>query len=384
MKIGYATTFDSQDMDNWSGTPFFMANGFKNQSIDIEYIGKLQNQLPKYFKLKQWWKKFRYGERESPRFNRIAAVRYSEQLEHKIAGRALDVIIAPQINPIAYFNGKIPLILWTDALYAGLSGFYPGFMKHSQSSIQQGHEITEATLSRLKLAIFSSEWAASTAIDFYGMQKEKVHVVPFGANFHCNHKIDDIKRFISLRPKKTIRLLFLGKNWERKGGDIVLKVAKEIHEGGFPVELHIVGCSLPKGLDYPNYIYFHGFISKKSLSGIVKIKKLLSESHFLFVPSHAEAYGIVFCEANAFGLPCLSTSVGGIETIIKNDVNGKCFPLNTSPSVYAEYIIKLMQNNSQYEELALSSFHEYETRLNWDVATRMVKKLIQPILGGSE
>ncbi len=380
MKIGYATTFDSQDVDNWSGTPFFMANGLKKQFIHFSYIGKLKRRLPINFRLTQLWKKFRYGERESPRFNCVAAKKYSLQLERKIAEIPLDVIIAPQINPIAYFNGKTPLILWTDALYAGLSRFYPGFTRHSESSIQQGHEMTQECLGRLRLAIFSSDWAANVAIQCYGLSKEKVKVVPFGANFHCDHTKDDVMRFLKLRSRQSIKLLFIGKDWDRKGGEIAYRVAKAIHRAGFQVELNIVGCAPPERLHIPNYIYFHGVISKKTTDGLMKIKKLLSESHFLFVPSRAEAYGIVFCEANAFGLPCISSNVGGIETIIKNGVNGRCFSLNTSIEDYVEYIIMLMQNYSQYEALALSSFHEYEKRLNWEVATKTVKGLIEAVV----
>ncbi|HEX2549295.1 MAG TPA: glycosyltransferase family 4 protein, partial [Gammaproteobacteria bacterium] len=322
MKIGYATTFDSQDVDNWSGTPFFMTDGLKNQSIQVELLGQLKKELPKNFKVKQLWKKFYSGERESPRFNCFTAQSYSRQLENKISGLHLDAIIAPQINPIAYLNCEIPIILWTDALYAGLANFYPGFMQHSRASIMQGHEVTKECLKRTRIAIFSSGWAANTAMEFYGMPQDKVKVIPFGANFHCDHTANDMMHFLKSRSREYIKLLFLGKDWQRKGGDIVLAVAEEIHARGFPIELHIVGCLPPKNRNIPSYVQCHGFISKKTSTGMIRIKNLLSTSHFLFVPSRAEAYGIVFCEANAFGLPCLSSSIGGIQTIIKNNVNG--------------------------------------------------------------
>lgn len=46
---------------------------------------------------------------------------------------------------------------------------------------------------------------------------------------------------------------------------------------------------------------------------------------------------------------------------------------------YCNYIIDLMSDYERYEELALSSFNEYKTRLNWDVAVSEVKKLILEI-----
>jgi hypothetical protein len=43
-------------------------------------------------------------------------------------------------------------------------------------------------------------------------------------------------------------------------------------------------------------------------------------------------------------------------------------------------MMDLMHNYARYEELALSSFNEYQTRLNWRVATQQVKQLIQEVL----
>lgn len=376
MKVAFATTFNSQDVSNWSGTPLNMSTGFANAGDEIIPIGNLKRRLPKYFKIKQFWKQLACGQRESPRFNITTAKYYSEQTAKLLTACTADIVIAPQINPIAYLDTNKPIVLWTDALYASLIGFYPGFSNHSASSIAQGNIITRECLSRCSLAIFSSDWAARTAIEIYGVSHEKVKVVPFGANIDCTHSLSDITAMLKRRSKNAVKLLFLGKHWDRKGGDTVFEVAKKCHALGIPVELNFVGCYPPKGTEIPNYIHCHGFISKRTAEGREKINRLLSESHFLFVPSRAEAYGIVFCEANAFGLPCLSTHVGGISTIIKNNINGMTFALDAPSDLYCQYIANLMQNYAQYEALALSSFNEFQTRLNWPTATQSVKQII--------
>ena len=113
---------------------------------------------------------------------------------------------------------------------------------------------------------------------------------------------------------------------------------------------------------------------------LAKMTQLLQEAHFLFVPSQGEAYGIVFCEANAYGLPCLTTYVGGISTIVRDDVNGKTFALDASVKEYCDYIVGLMRDRARYEEMALASFNEFETRLNWKTAVRTVTKLMREVL----
>jgi glycosyltransferase involved in cell wall biosynthesis len=377
MKLAFATTFDGRDVSNWSGTPHYMSQAFAGQDMPVEHIGSLGRRLPVGFKLKQFWKHLAAGQRESPRFNIVAAKHYSAQTAQRLLTMDVQAVIAPQINPVAYLDCKQPIVLWTDALYASLIGFYPGFSNHSASSIAQGNEITAACLERVKYAIFSSDWAARSALELYGVSEDKVKVVPFGANIQCDHSVQDIREMLRARSRDTVKLLFLGKHWHRKGGDIVFKVAKALHAAGQRVELNFVGCQPPEGTEVPSYIHCPGFISKRTPEGVARITQLLRESHFLFVPSRAEAYGIVFCEASAFGLPSLTSYVGGIGTVVKNHVNGMTFALDAPASVYCDYIMGLMQDYARYEELALSAFNEYVTRLNWRVAVRKVADIIR-------
>jgi len=78
-------------------------------------------------------------------------------------------------------------------------------------------------------------------------------------------------------------------------------------------------------------------------------------------------------------LPNLTSYIGGISTVVKDNVNGMTFALDAQADVYCDYIENLMADRKRYEELALSSFNEYQTRLNWNVATQAVTKLIQEL-----
>jgi len=374
MRIAFTTTFDAQDVHNWSGTPFHMSHALSNAGMDVDYIGSLSRKLPPFFKIKQTFKKYICDTRESPRFNITAAKHYSEQVAARLAKLNADAVVSPLINPIAYLDNKKPTILWTDALYAALLGFYPPFAWHSADTIAQGNQITMECLSRLTYAVFSSDWAANSAIELYGMSRDKVKVVPFGANLDAAPKAEDVRAAITQRSQNKIKLLFLAKSWERKGGDVVLAVTKALHDAGHAVELHVVGYTPP--VSVPPYVICHGFVSKHTPEVKEKLRRLLAESHFLFVPSRAEAYGIVFCEANAFGVPCLTTHVGGISTIVKDNVNGMTFGLDASVQSYCDYIINVMANKQRYNELANSSYNEFATRLNWASAAEQVKSLL--------
>ena len=375
MRIAFTTTFDAQDVHNWSGTPYHMSHALMNAGVGVDYIGSLSRKLPPMFKAKQIFKKYICDTRESPRFNTTAAKYYSEQVAAKLGKLNVDAIVSPLVNPIAYLDCKQPIILWTDAVYAALLGFYPPFAWHSADTIAQGNQMTAECLSRCAYAVFSSDWAANSAIELYGASRDKVKVVPFGANLDTAPDAADVRSVILQRSSKTIKLLFLAKSWERKGGDVVLAVAKALHQAGHSVELHVVGYTPPVS-DLPPYVICHGFISKHTPEGKLKIRRLLAESHFLFVPSRAEAYGIVFCEANAFGVPCLTTHVGGISTIVKDNVNGMTFALDASVERYCDYIVNVVSDDKRYAELANGAYNEFATRLNWASAAEQVKGLI--------
>jgi glycosyltransferase involved in cell wall biosynthesis len=85
---------------------------------------------------------------------------------------------------------------------------------------------------------------------------------------------------------------------------------------------------------------------------------------------------MVFPEACSFGVPCIATDVGGIPSIIKDGFNGKTFSKDAEIADYCTYISNLFSDYAQYKNLALSSFNEYQSRLNWSVAGQTVRKLI--------
>jgi len=73
----------------------------------------------------------------------------------------------------------------------------------------------------------------------------------------------------------------------------------------------------------PEFVNVIGFVDKASADGYAMLNKPLEESHFMILPTFAEAYGIVFCEASSFGLPSIALKRGGVP--VKDHVNGLLF-----------------------------------------------------------
>jgi len=305
---------------------------------------------------------------------------YARQVRRKLLKSDADVIFSPISLPIAYLDCDRPMVFWRDATFAGLKDFYPDWSNLSKRTIRAGHEQEQAVLDKCRLAIFSSDWAVQTAIENYKVPESKLKVVPFGANIECDRTLEDIKRIVASRPRDRCILLFLGRYWYRKGADVAVAVAGQLNRSGLKTRLRIVGCEPPQGEQLPDFVELVRFISKSARQGKERIGRLLAESHFLILPSRADCTPIVLPEANSFGVPCLTTRIGGIPSVIKPDVNGKLFAVDADVGEYRDYVCRLFSNFAEYEQLALSSFHEYETRLNWSVSARKVKQLLTDIL----
>jgi glycosyltransferase involved in cell wall biosynthesis len=214
------------------------------------------------------------------------------------------------------------------------------------------------------------------AIDQYQINPAKVNVVPYGANLECDRTTADIESMIAQRPTDRCRLLFYGANWQRKGGDVAVEVTKRLNQLGLPTELYVIGGQPTSSEPLPDFIQFFGLISKSTEAGRQHIEQLLCESHFLILPTRADCSPIAFPEANSFGVPSLATNVGGISTPIKNNLNGRTFSLDADPTEYCDYILSLFEDYNRYRQLALSSFDEFQSRLNWGVAGKAVKTLL--------
>lgn len=385
MKIAYATTYNSQDLKefyNWAGTGYYIAKSLKQQSIDLEYLGPLSERfaIQGICKLKRHYHQIFEGKNYLKALDPLTLQNYADRVSHKLSKIESDIVFSATITPTAYLDCPQPIVYWADATFASLLDAYPVYQNLCQASIEHGHQMERLALKKSTLAIFASDWAAQVAINYYQADPAKVKVIPFGANIDNQMTFDDVKAAIQSRPTDKCKLLFIGYDWVRKGGDIAVQITKALNSAGLNTELTVVGCSPTIEESAAPFVKTLGRIGKSTAAGSSQINQLISEAHFLILPSKAECYGLVFCEANSFGVPCLATNVGGIPTIIRDDLNGKTFALDADVNDYCNYILDLFARYSEYENLALSAFAEYQSRLNWSVAGRTAKDLLATLI----
>ena len=218
MKIAYVTTYNASDVHQWSGSGYTMAKSLTAAACELEYIGSLNEAFSLLWEVKTRF----YRQLCSKRYLRdrepCLLKSYAKQVSNTLRSRRAEIVFSPGSIPIAYLKTDKPIVFWTDATFAGMVGFYPEFSNLCKETIENGNEMEQEALSRCSYAIYASDWAAKTAVDNYSVDARKIKVVPFGANISCSRTNSDIEEMVGNRDVQTIKLLFCGVDWHRKGG----------------------------------------------------------------------------------------------------------------------------------------------------------------------
>lgn len=380
MNIAYLSDYPELSLAKWSGLEFYIAGALERQQAQIDFIGsdRADGDYPFLNKVKQ--KAYRIAGKRFLKKRTVEVVAANARQKEGLIKPATDIVFAPGTLPLAYLNTRKPRVFYVDAMFAGMVDYYEGFTNLCAESVKVGHQIEQEVVDSAAMMFFASDWAAESAVRFYNAPPEKVQVVPFGANIICNRTVADIKDVITGRLKQAVcRLLFLGVDWERKGGNTALAVVRLLNRLGINAQLHVVGVEvLPENARLP-FVVNHGFVSKKTEEGRRKLDQLFCQSHFLLLPTQAECYGVAFCEASSFGLPCITTQTGGVTTVVRDGINGMTFPLSAVADLYAAYIYELFTDQKRYAALSLSAFNEYENRLNWNVAGKSIIRRLRQL-----
>jgi glycosyltransferase involved in cell wall biosynthesis len=281
----------------------------------------------------------------------------------RAAGR-VDGVIVTQLGDAAYLKSEAPIITIHDATFFQMMDYYPGYPRscYAKETIQGAIALDKMGLERAAHCIFSSQWAADSAHHDYGIPFSKLSVAPLGANLSKVPTREECLWSFNQRGFGACKFLFLGKEWYRKGGDIAIEILNELSCRGLPVELHIVGCS-PEG-EVPSFVKSHGELWKRDPRQANELDSLFQSCDFFILPTRAECFGLVFCEAAAYGLPVVTLATGGVPEVVSPDWS-LALPPPPSPFACANWILENYRDREKYLRLAHSARTAYEQKLNW-------------------
>jgi len=373
LRIGYLTISDPNDRRSWSGTVHRIARVLEKHCGEVFNVGPLTPSSLKVGKVINRGIKYLTGRSYLHTHTISLSKKLGQMASEKLEGANCDVIFAAAASTaVAHLKTDLPIVYLSDTTFRLMVDYYPAFSALLPTSLKEADEIERLAIQKSAHLVYPSSWAGLSATKDYGADPSKIHVVPFGANIDEPPAREEIVRPIN---RDVCRLLFVGVEWSRKGGDIALETLQELERLGVPAELTVVGCRPPRGTSHQR-LNVIPFINKNDPHGRAQLDRLFKNSDFFLLPTRAECFGIVVCEACAYGLPVLSTQTGGISELIRDGQNGFLFPLQARGYQYAAKIFDLYKNANTYQGLRASSREEYERRLNWDTWGKKIEEIL--------
>lgn len=196
--------------------------------------------------------------------------------------------------------GVVPHFIYTDHTYRANWRYHP---PRATWPVYPGWEALEQEAYRNARRIFvSSRFAAESLLEDYGLSPERVEVVGSGSN---------VRPPETIAPRGGCRILFVGVEWERKGGPQLVEAVERLRRRHPQVELDIVGCAG----EHPG-VRFHGRIPAE------EVRAFYARADVFCLPSLAEPSASVLAEAALFALPIVATRVGGTPERVRDGETG--------------------------------------------------------------
>ena len=189
-------------------------------------------------------------------------------------------------------------------------------------------------------------------VSFYGVPEDRVSVVGGGANF-------EVLPELAGEPREPV-VLFVGRDWTRKGGPRLIEAFRAVHARRPDVRLQIVGTDeAPR--DEPGVEVFGTIESRERLA------ELYARASVFCLPSRYDPYGLSISEAMAYGLPCVVTRVGALDEVVLDGETGVVIPPEDTDAL-VEAMLRLLGNPGEAARLGAAGRRRVESHQNWDAA----------------
>lgn len=382
MKLLYTCPDRADDPLHWSGTVVNCRRALEAAGVELAVFDRIPFECPPSLRVRHQLHK-RLGLKTHHLDLEPAVLRRAAQrIATRFAEGDCDAVFCPGTGvPVhACLPPEIPVFTYLDATkrswietYFGLDTLCARSRRHVDAVDRRGlHDHT--------LTFFSSHWAQEEAARDYHAPAGRMAVVPFGANLVKAPDHTEVAAAILARGLDSFRLLFVGKEWARKGGPDALALVQVLRARGIAAKLDIVGCTPALTAEQLGFARVHGFIDHSTRDGAERFHALLAASHVLLFLSRAEAYGIALCEAAAFGVPAHALRVGGIPTIVRDGENGWLGDAPFNVNQAADTLAAVWKSPVSYGRIALAAREDYETRLNWQAAGRSLRTHMEAAL----
>jgi glycosyltransferase involved in cell wall biosynthesis len=210
-----------------------------------------------------------------------------------------------------------------------------------------------------------THWAAESVTRDYAMPPEKVLVAGAGPN-HAAAPLPHV-------PYDNKTILFVGIEFERKGGPLLVEAFRQLRTQHPDARLRIVGCT-PE-IDEPG-VEVIGHVSKDAPGGMDRLLQLYSEAAIFCIMSEFEPFGIVMLEAQNSAVPCVAPARFAFPEIIADGVTGRLVP-DYDPATLAGVLGEMFDDPEALARMGAAAQARAREEWTWAAAAARIHARIQ-------
>lgn len=378
LKILLLCEGDAETRDSWSGVSrsvviHLRARGHEVLSGDVDLYGAprwlnaLRTLRPS---LPRWRMRYRLHGPSFRARSRIA--------ERHLAGAPGDIDLILQVG--ATFRvadpGARPLVLYCDSnIELSRSGVPTGYSEAaflSPGEIEAIREREASIYRRADLIFTMSDRLRDSFIQDFQVAPERL------VTLHCgpNISLDETPTTPPIRgPEPTI--LFVGRDFHRKGGDLLLDAFQRVRRRLPEARLLMVGPGERPGI--PEGVQMWGFQDRDTPEGRTAMDRAYRSARVFCLPTRFEPFGTSFIEAMAYQLPCVGPRAWAVPEIIRDGETGLLVP-SENPAALAEALVQLLSDDALTLRMGQAARRRALERFTWPAIISRMEASLTPLL----
>ncbi len=212
-------------------------------------------------------------------------------------------------------------------------------------------------------AVFTrSENISASLREQYDSPPTKEVCARAGSNAHISRRPSD--------PERGLHILFVGVDWERKGGPELVRAFEALHEQHPEATLTVVGCS--PALSHPA-------IRVLGRVPVDRVHEHYAEATVFCMPTRREPFGVVFVEALHHGLPIVATNLGALPDLVRVGHNGYLVDPGDTAGMAAA-LAALGSDAGLRRRMGQASLEHARRHYTWESVTAVMADTIGPTL----
>ena len=232
--------------------------------------------------------------------------------------------------------------------------------KLPKAVLDEAELVQREILASVRHVFVLSEWTAASVCDDCGVPRENVTVVYAGSNLRIPQHVK--------AERKPHEILFVGMDWLRKGGPILLEAFREVRRSIPDATLRIVGCAPDIAGEG---IIVDGLLDRRDPTQFDRLCRAYLEAACFCLPSKFDPFPNAIIEAMGVGLPSVAFDNGSRREAIVDGETG-FLAIDGDAGELAKGIIRILAEPERRDAMGQKARERVQREFTWQ---RVVERI---------